>query len=80
MREAAQTHSSTARTGGTQQSRTSLDRSLAPNSTQRRMRVCRAWQQALSAVECTDAHAGRLHAKLTLGRDARSSPLPQPAK
>eukprot|EP00966_Prymnesium_polylepis_P058104 1345813-Prymnesium_polylepis.1 len=41
------------------------------------MRVCHAWQQALSAVECTDAHAGYtpdVSTTLTLGRDERSPP------
>ena len=45
-------------------------------ATQGRMRGCHAWQQALSAAECTDAHVGRLHAKLTLGRDEQTRPDP----
>eukprot|EP00966_Prymnesium_polylepis_P107973 2500550-Prymnesium_polylepis.1 len=42
------------------------------------MSVCHAWQHAVSAAECTDAHVGRLHAKLTQGRDARRRPDPLP--
>eukprot|EP00966_Prymnesium_polylepis_P154883 3576682-Prymnesium_polylepis.1 len=42
------------------------------------MKVRRAWQQALSAAECTEAHVRRLHAKLTLGRDERRHPDPLP--
>ena len=60
MREAAPTHSPTARAGGTQPI-TKIARSKRGYATQGRMRVCHAWQHALSAAKCTDAHVGRLH-------------------
>eukprot|EP00966_Prymnesium_polylepis_P147345 3403371-Prymnesium_polylepis.1 len=60
MREDAPTDSPTARTGGTQPI-TTIARLKLAYATQGRMRVCHAWQQALSAAECTDAHVGRLH-------------------
>eukprot|EP00966_Prymnesium_polylepis_P312734 7226746-Prymnesium_polylepis.1 len=37
---------------------TTIARSKLGYATQGRMRVSNAWQQALSAAECTDAHVG----------------------
>eukprot|EP00966_Prymnesium_polylepis_P172151 3980521-Prymnesium_polylepis.1 len=62
MREATPTHSPTARTPeGWDAAITEIARSKLGFTTQGRLRVLHAWQQALSAAECTIAHVGRLH-------------------
>eukprot|EP00966_Prymnesium_polylepis_P116368 2689730-Prymnesium_polylepis.1 len=60
MSERAPTHTPTACAGGTQPITKTTPCRLSIE-TQGRMRVRHAWQQALGAAECTDAHVRRLH-------------------
>eukprot|EP00966_Prymnesium_polylepis_P185014 4287918-Prymnesium_polylepis.1 len=70
------THSPTARAGGTQPI-TKISRSKLGHAAQGRMRVCHAWQHALSAQWSAQMRTSDVSTTtLTLGRDARSCPNP----